>query len=158
MPHQSWLQPEPELPREKQPDFEMQIEVTRPEQPLASVETSQPSMLTQQQGTNSQWLRWIGEEIVGVVHHMEAEERAQSNRLLATTGALEKARSRIRRLEQELDIATEELVITGPQQPEPMDPVNIQNNEMSTTVHNNKTPVCEVVPNTNTALAQSLPY
>ena len=66
-------------------------------------------MQTQQQGTGSQWLRWIGEQIAGVVHYIEAEERAQTERLLVTTGELEMVRSRIRCLEQDLDLATEEL-------------------------------------------------
>ena len=149
-------QPEPELPSGNQPEPELP---TRQDQPLASAEIGQPSAWTQQQGTDSQWLRWIGEQIAGVVHYMEAEERAQLDRLLATTGELEKARSRIRSLEQELEIATEELakmVITGPQEQEPVAPVHVQNNETPTTVHNNTTPVTETIPDTITAQAQEL--
>ena len=149
-------QPEPELPSGNQPEPELP---TRQDQPLASAEIGQPSALTQQQGTGSQWLRWIGEQIAGVVHYMEAEEKAQVDRLLATTGELEKARSRIRSLEQELEIAKEELakmVITGPQEQEPVAPVHVQNNETPATVHNNTTPVPGTNPDIITAQAQEL--
>ena len=74
-------------------------------------------MQAQQQVVSSQWLWWIGEEIAGVVQYMEAEERAHMDRLLVTTGELETARSRIRSLEEDLEMATEELAkmaLTGP--------------------------------------------
>ena len=90
---------------------------------------------------------------------MEAEERAQLDRLLATTGELEKAWSRIQNLEQELEIATEEsakMVVIGPQQPKSVALVNVQNNETPPTIHINKIPVMETVPDTVTAQAQEL--
>ena len=90
---------------------------------------------------------------------MEEEERAQADRLLATTEELEKARSRIRCLEQDLETAKDQLakmVVTRPQQLEPVAPVSVQNNKTWTTVQTNKTPVTEVVPNTNTEQAQEL--
>ena len=62
-----------------------------------------------------------------VVCHIEAEERAHVDRLLATTEELEKARSRIWSMEQEREKAREEVakpVIKGPKQPEPMVPVS----------------------------------
>ena len=71
----------------------------------------------QQQGIDSQWLLWIGDQIAGVVHYIEAKERAQMDQLLVTTGELEMARSRIQSLEQDLKIATKELAkmaLTGP--------------------------------------------
>ena len=37
------------------------------------------------QGTDNQWLRWIGEQVVGVVSQIEAEERAQWDRFFTTT-------------------------------------------------------------------------
>ena len=90
---------------------------------------------------------------------MEAEEKAQMDRLLATTGELETARSRIRSLEQDLDLATEELAkmaLTGPQQQEPVAPVNVQNTATPTTVHSNKTPVTEPIPDIVAAQAKEL--
>ena len=90
---------------------------------------------------------------------MEAEEKAQMERFLATTGELVTARSRIQSLEQDLKIATKELAkmaLTGPQQQEPVAPVNVQNNETPTTVHINKTPVTEPVPDIVAAQAQEL--
>ena len=116
-------------------------------------------MQTQQQGTGSQWLRWIGEQIAGVVQYMEAEEKAQMDRLLVTTGELETARSRIRSLEQDLEMATEELAkmaLTGPQIQEPVTPVTVQNKDTPITVHSNKTPVTESVPDIVAAQAKEL--
>ena len=88
--------------------------------------------------------------MAGVVCHIEAEERAHVDRLLATTEELEKARSRIRSMEQEMEKTREEaakLVIEGPKQLEPVAPVSVQNN---------KTPVTETVPDTNKAQEQEL--
>ena len=71
------------------------------------------------------------------------------DRLLVTTGELETARSRIRSLEEDLEMATEELAkmaLTGPQIQEPVTPVSVQNKDTPTTVHSNKTPVTESVP------------
>ena len=48
------------------------------------------------------------------------------------------------------------MVITGPQQQESVAPVHVQNNEASTTVHINKTPVTETIPDTIAAQAQEL--
>ena len=90
---------------------------------------------------------------------MEVDERAQTDRLLTTTEELEKARTRIQWLERELEAAKEELakmIITGLPQPERVVSVNVQNNETQTVVHNNKTPVTKVVPNTNIAEAQEI--
>ena len=47
------------------------------------------------QDINSEWLRWIGEQVVGAVSKIEAEETAQWDRLFATTEKLERAQSRI---------------------------------------------------------------
>ena len=66
-------------------------------------------MQTQQHGTGSQWLWWIGEQIAGVVQYMEAEEKAQMDRLLVTIGELETAWSRIRSLQQDSEMAREKL-------------------------------------------------
>ena len=121
-------QPEPEQQSGHQPKIELQLHATRQDRPLASGSSSQPSVQTQQQGTGSQWLRWIGEQIAGVVQYMEAEEKAQMDRLLVTTGELETARSRIRSLEQDLEMATKELAkmaLTGPQIQEPVTPVTV---------------------------------
>ena len=52
-----------------------------------------------------------------VVFHIEAEERAHADRLLVTTEELEKARSRIWCMEQEMEKIREEvakLAIKGP--------------------------------------------
>ena len=90
---------------------------------------------------------------------MEAEEKAQMEWLLATARELETDQSRIRSLEQDLEMATEELAkmaLTGPQQQEPVAPVNVQNNDKSTTIHSNKTPVTEPVPDIVAAQAQEL--
>ena len=65
-------------------------------------------MQVQQQGTNNQWLQWNGEQIAGVVQYIEAEDKAQMDRLLVTTDELETALSRIRSLEQDLMMAPEE--------------------------------------------------
>ena len=97
------------------------------DRPLVSGTNSQPSAQTQQQGTGSQWLWWIGEQIAGVVHFIEAKEKAQMDRFLVTIGELETAWSRIQSLEQDLDLAIEELakmVLTGPQIQAPVTPVN----------------------------------
>ena len=70
-----------------------------------------------QQGTDSQWLQWIGEQIVRVVQYIEAEEKAQMDRLLVTTDELETAQSKIRILEQDLEMAIEKLAkmaLSGP--------------------------------------------
>ena len=91
-----------------------------------------------------------------VVCHIEAEERAHVDRLLATTEELEKARSRIWCLEQELEAAKDELVrmvVTRPQQLEPVALVNVQNINTPETVHTNKTPVTEAVLDINPAQA-----
>ena len=73
-------QPEPELPSGDQPEPELHINVTRQDQQLASTKIGQPSARTQQQVVGSQWLRWISEQIAGVVHYMEAIEKAQLDR------------------------------------------------------------------------------
>ena len=117
----------------------------------------EPSVQAQQQGTDSQWLRWIGEHIAGVVQYIEAEEKAQMDRLLVTTDELETARSRIRSLEQDLEMATEELAkmaLSGLQIQEPVTPVTVQNKD--TPVHSNKTPVTELVPDVVAAHAKEL--
>ena len=152
-------QPEPERQSGHQPETELQLDATRQDRPLANRSSSQPSVETQQKGIGSQWLRWIGEQIAGVVQYMEAEEKAQMDRLLVTTGELETARSRIRSLEQDLEMATEELAkmaLTGPQIQEPVTPVNVQNKDTPTTVHSDKTPVTEPVPDIVTAQAKEL--
>ena len=105
----SEVQPEPEKQNGHQAETELQLHATRQDRPLASGSSSQPSVQAQQQGIDSQWLWWIGEQIVGVVQYIEAEEKAQMDRLLVTTDELETTRSRIRRLEQDLEMATEEL-------------------------------------------------
>ena len=82
--------------------------------------------------------------------HIEAEERAQADQLLATTEELEKARSRIRSMEQDVEKARVEaakMVIEGPKQPEPMAPVSVQINKML---------VIETVSKTNKAQEQEL--
>ena len=152
-------QPEPERQSGHQPETELQLHATRQDRPLASGSGSQPSVQTQQQGTDSQWLWWIGEQIAGVVQYMEAEEKAQMDRLLVTIGELETARSRIRSLEQDLEMATEELAkmaLTGPQIQEPVTPVSVQNKDTPTTVHSNKTPVTESVPDRVATQAKEL--
>ena len=116
-------------------------------------------MQAQQQGTGSQWLRWIGEQIAGVVQYMEAEEKAQMDRLLVTTGELETARSRIRSLEQDLEMATKELAkmaLSGPQIQEPVTPITVQNKDTLIPVHSNKTPVTESAPDVVAAQAKEL--
>ena len=90
---------------------------------------------------------------------MEAEERAQMDRLLVTTGELETARSRIRSLEQDLEMATEELAkmaLTGPQIQEPVTLVTVQNKDTPITVHSSKTPVTESVPDIVAVQAKEL--
>ena len=90
---------------------------------------------------------------------MEAEEKAQMEWLLATARELETDQSRIRSLEQDLEMATEELAkmaSTGPQQQEPAAPVNVQNKDTPTTIHSNKTPVMEPIPDIVAARAQEL--
>ena len=69
--------------------------------PARSEATPQPEP-ARQQGIGSQWLRWIGERAAEVMCQIEAEERAQWDRLFATTEELEKARSRIRSMEEEI--------------------------------------------------------
>ena len=64
--------------------------------------TPQPEP-ARQQGTSSQWLQWIEEQVAGVVSQIEAEERAQWDWLFATTKELEKARSRIQSMEEEVE-------------------------------------------------------
>jgi hypothetical protein len=86
----------------------------------------------QQQCTGSQWLRWIGEQIAGVVGCIEVEERAQTERLLVTTDELETARSRIRCLEQDLDRITGDMAkmaLTATQIQAPVTPVDVQKNK-----------------------------
>ena len=85
-----------------------------------------------------------------VVCHIEAKERAHVDRLLATTKELEKARSRIRCMEQEMEKVREEaakLIIEGPKQSEPVALVSVQNDQ---------TPVTETVWGTNKAHEQEL--
>ena len=93
------------------------------------------------------------------MQYIEAEEKAQMDRLLVTTDELETARSRIRSLEQDLEMATEELAkmaLTRPQIQELMTPVSVQNKDTPTTVHSNKTPVTELVPDRVAAQAKEL--
>ena len=85
-------------------------------------------MQAQQQVVSSQWLWWIGEQIIGVVQYIEAEEKSQMDRLLVTTDELETTRSRIRSLEQELGLAIEELAkmaLSGSQIQDPVTPVTV---------------------------------
>jgi chromosome segregation ATPase len=112
-----------------------------------------------QQCTGSLWLRWIGEQIAGAVGYIEAEERAQSERLLVTTEQLETARSRIRCLEKDLDQVTAEMAkmaLTATQIQSPVTPVSVQNKETDRPVHTNKTPATETVPARDAAQAQEL--
>ena len=98
---------------------------------------------------------WGADHRSGVVHR--AEEKAQMDRLLVTTDELEMARSRIRSLEQDLELATEELAkmaLSGLQIQEPVTPVTVQNKD--TPVHSNKTPVMESVPDVVAAQAKEL--
>ena len=58
-----------------------------------------------QYGTFQQWLEWLGKQVSGVANRMEAEQRKEHTRteqLLTTTEELDKARNRIRSLEEEL--------------------------------------------------------
>ena len=85
-------------------------------------------MQAQQQVVSSQWLWWIGEQIIGVVQYIEAEEKSQMDRLLVTTDELETAQSRIWSLEQDFEMATEELAkmaLSGSQIQDPVTPVTV---------------------------------
>ena len=53
-------------------------------------------------------------------------------------------------------VKLDKMVIVGAQQPEPMAQVNVQDNHTLTIVHNNKTPMTEVVPDAITTQAQEL--
>ena len=66
--------------------------------------------------------------MVGVVCHIEAKEKAHVDRLLATTEELEKAQSRIRSMEQEMQKTREEeakLVLEGLKQLESVAPMSV---------------------------------
>ena len=91
--------------------------------------------------------------------YMETEEKAQMDRLLVTTSKIETSRSRIRSLEQDLEMTTEELAkmaLTGPQIQEPVTPVSVQNKDTPTTLHSNKTPVTESLPDIVAVQAKEL--
>ena len=138
---------------------ERQLEAIRQDHPTTSEPIRQTSVQVQQQCTGSLWLRWIGEQIAGVVGYIEAEERAQNERLLVTTAELETARSRIRCLEQDLDRVTTDMAkmaLTTTQIQAPVTPVSVQNKETDPTVHTNKTPATETVPERDAAQAQKL--
>ena len=108
-------QPEPERQSGHQPETELQLDATRQDRPLASGSSNQPSVQAQQQGTDSQWVDWGADCRRGVVHGGGRE--SSDGPLLVTTGELETARSRILSLEQDLEMATEELAkmaLTGP--------------------------------------------
>ena len=90
---------------------------------------------------------------------METEEKAQMDRLLVTTSKLETAWSRIRSLEQDLEMATEELAkmaLIGREIQAPVTPVNVENKDTPTTVHSDKTLVTESVTNIVAAQAKEL--
>ena len=90
---------------------------------------------------------------------METEEKAQMDRLLVTTSKIETSRSRIRSLEQDLEMTTEELAkmaLTRPQIQEPVTPITVQNKDTPITVHSNKTPVTESVADIVAAQAKEL--
>ena len=81
------------------------------------------------------------------------------DRLLVTTDEQETTRSRIRRLEQDLEMATEELAkmaLSGPQIQEPVTPITVQNKDTLIPVHSNKTPVMESAPDVVAAQAKEL--
>ena len=59
-----------------------------------------PQQATLQHDTCNQWLRWVGEQVSSVVNRIEEEEKAQRDRLFAATEELEKARTKIRSLEE----------------------------------------------------------
>ena len=70
--------------------------------------------------------------MVEVVGLLEAEERAIIDRLLATTKKLDKAWSRIRSIEQDIDktrVGMAKLVLEGPQRREPVALVTVQKME-----------------------------
>ena len=137
-------------PQQQQPKWERLCDVTINSGLVTSGNAIPQPELARPQGTGSRWLRWVAEQVTGVVCQLEAEEKAQEARLLATTEELEMARSRIRSMEEDIEKARTEmakLVIEGPQQSEPVAPVTLQNN---------KTPLTEVGPDTNKTPAQEL--
>ena len=93
--------PEPviELPispgRHAQQGKELLLEITIQQGLEARPEPTPQPEATRGQGVGSQWLRWIGEHVAGVVSKIEDEEGAQWDRLFTKTEELEKARSRI---------------------------------------------------------------
>ena len=152
-------QAEPEWQSGQLAELDLQLDEIRWDQPLTSEPTGQTSVQAQQKCTDSQWLRWIGEQIAGVFGYIEAEERAQTERLLVTTDELETARSRIRCLEQDLDRVTTNMAkvaLTTTQIQAPVTLVNVQNNEMTKPVHTNKTLAMDTVPKKDVAQAQEL--
>ena len=85
--------------------------------------------LARPQGTSNQWLRWIRQQVVGVVTHIEEEEKAQRDQLFATIEELEKAQAQIKILEEALEEAKADAareVLTGPSMSKPMAPVHLQ--------------------------------
>ena len=91
--------------RQAQKEKELLLEATVQQGLEARLEPTPQAEPVRQQGTDSQWLHWIGEQVVGVVSQIEAEERAQWDQLFATTKELEKARSRIQSMEEEVEKA-----------------------------------------------------
>ena len=88
--------------------------------------------------------------MAGVVGQIEAEEKAQWDRLFATTEELEKARLRIRSMEEEIakdKVDAAKLVIAEPIRPKPVAPVNEQGKNIS---------VASTTPDTTKAREQEL--
>ena len=88
--------------------------------------------------------------MVGVVSQIEAEERAQRDRLFATTEELEKARSRIRSMEEEIEKAKADTTRQVSQGPSGLEPVVLVIEQT------NNTPVAPTEPDTSITREQEL--
>ena len=81
--------------RQAQQEKELLLEETIQQGLAASAEPTPQPEPARQQGADSQWLRWVGEQVVVVMSQIEVEERAKWDQLFTTTKELEKAWSRI---------------------------------------------------------------